>query len=318
MPLHHASHGPPPPAEEDRPRSTRLAVLIPFGVVTLIWGSTWIVIRDQIGQVPPSWSVTYRFLIAGAVMLALALWRRERFPADGRGLLFAAALGLSQFCLNFNFVYRAEQYVTSGLVAATIALLLVPNAILARIFLGQRMGGQLLLGSALAVIGVGLLFVQEAHAADPGSLGNVRLGITIAVGGMLAASVANVMQATQFSRRYPMVPMLAIAMLMGAAMNGAIAWTTLGPPILSRAPGYWAGVLYLGLFASALNFTLYFNVIRMIGPAKAAYSSVLVPIIAMGFSTVFEGYRWSAFAISGGVLAIFGLVVALRARRPNR
>nr|WP_246587027.1 DMT family transporter [Stakelama flava] len=283
----------------------------------MIWGSTWIVIRGQIAVVPPSWSVTYRFLVAGFAMLGLALWRRERFPADPRGIAFAAALGLSQFCLNFNFVYRAEQYITSGLVAAVIALLLVPNAILARIFLGQRMGGQLLAGSALAVAGVGLLFVQEARAAD-GSIDQIWLGITIAVGGMLAASVANVMQATELSRRYPMVPMLAVAMLMGAGMNGAIAWTTLGPPIGSAAPGYWAGVVYLGLFASALNFTLYFNVIRVIGPAKAAYSSVLVPIIAMGFSTVFEGYRWSAFALSGGVLAVTGLVVALRARRPRR
>ena len=301
---------------DDKP-ATRLTVLVPFAIVTLIWGSTWIVIRDQIAQVPASWSVTYRFMIAGGAMLVLALVRRERFPADARGLLFAAALGLSQFCLNFNFVYRAEQYITSGLVAAVIALLLVPNAILARIFLGQRMGGQLLAGSVLAVAGVGLLFVQEARAAG-GSLDQIWLGITIAVGGMLAASVANVMQATQLSRRYPMVPMLSVAMLMGAAMNGAIAWATLGPPIGSSAPGYWAGVIYLGLFASALNFTLYFNVIRIIGPAKAAYSSVLVPIIAMGFSTVFEGYRWSAFAVSGGVLAVTGLVVALRARRPKR
>ena len=302
---------------DGRPQSTRLTVLVPFAIVTLIWGSTWIVIREQIAQVPASWSVAYRFIVAGVAMLVLALVRRERFPTDARGLMFAGALGLSQFCLNFNFVYRAEQYITSGLVAAVIALLLVPNAILARIFLGQRMGGQLLAGSVLAVAGVGLLFVQEARAAA-GSLDQIWLGITIAIGGMLAASIANVMQATQLSRRYPMVPMLGVAMLMGAAMNGVIAWATLGPPIVSVQPGYWAGVVYLGLFASALNFTLYFNVIRIIGPAKAAYSNVLVPIIAMGLSTVFESYRWSAFAVSGGVLAVIGMVVALRARRPRR
>ncbi|MBR0552473.1 DMT family transporter [Stakelama marina] len=309
----------PAPAGGDRepPRSTRLAVLIPFAVVTLIWGSTWIVIRGQIAEVPAAWSVTYRFLTASTVMFALALWRRERFPIDPRGLLFAAGLGLSQFCLNFNFVYQAEHYITSGLVAAIIALLLVPNALLARIFLGQRMGVQLLAGSALAVVGIALLFVQEARA-DLSATGTVWLGIALAVLGMLAASVANVMQATGFSRRYPMVPMLATAMLIGAAMNGAFAWTTLGAPVGSTSPGYWAGVAYLGIFASALNFTLYFGVIRVIGPAKAAYSSVLVPIIAMGFSTVFEGYRWSGFAIAGGVLAVTGLVVALRARRPNR
>jgi drug/metabolite transporter (DMT)-like permease len=59
-------------------------------------------------------------------------------------------------------------------------------------------------------------------------------------------------------------------------------------------------------------------VIRIIGPAKAAYSSVIVPVIAMLFSTLFEGYRWSPLAIAGAALAGVGLVIALRARRPNR
>ncbi|MEV9195502.1 EamA family transporter, partial [Klebsiella pneumoniae] len=94
----------------------RLAILIPFGIVTLIWGSTWLVIRGQLGVVPPSWSVTYRFLIAGIVMLGYAAVRRERVQLDARGWGFAALLGLMQFCLNFNFVYRAEAHIASGLV----------------------------------------------------------------------------------------------------------------------------------------------------------------------------------------------------------
>jgi drug/metabolite transporter (DMT)-like permease len=78
------------------------------------------------------------------------------------------------------------------------------------------------------------------------------------------------------------------------------------------------GLAYLGIFASALAFTLYFGVLRIIGPAKAAYSSVIIPVIAMLFSTVFEGYRWSLLAGAGAVLTGIGLVIALRARRPAR
>ena len=81
-------------------------------------------------------------------------------------------------------------------------------------------------------------------------------------------------------------------------------------------PAYVAGVLYLGLAASALAFPLYFGVIRAIGPAKAAYSGVIVPVIAMLLSTLFEGYRWSPLAATGAVLAGIGLIVALRAKRP--
>jgi len=79
---------------------------------------------------------------------------------------------------------------------------------------------------------------------------------------------------------------------------------------------YWIGVVYLGLFASALSFTIYFGIIRAIGPGKAAYSSVIVPIVAMALSTLFEGYVWSPLAIAGGVLAMAGMLIALRARAP--
>jgi drug/metabolite transporter (DMT)-like permease len=301
----------------ERPQSTRLAILIPFGIVTLIWGSTWIVIRDQLGTVPASWSVCYRFVVAGAAMIGWALWKREALHLDARGWLFAAALGLAQFCLNFNFVYRAEAHITSGLVAVIFALLLVPNAILARVFLGQRMGAQLMLGSAVAIAGVALLFLHELRDGLAGA-SDVALGVGLTLAGVLSASAANVMQATPTARAYPMATMLGVAMLIGAAINAAYAGVTVGAPVVEARVAYWLGVFYLGLFASALAFTLYFGIIRVIGPAKAAYSGVLTPVIAMLLSTLFEGYRWSALAVGGAVLALTGLVIALRARRPNR
>ena len=301
----------------EAPQSTRLAILIPFAIVTLLWGSTWIVIRDQLSVVPASWSVTYRFTVAGLTMLAYALARRESFTLDARGWGFAIALALSQFCLNFNFVYRAEEHITSGLVAVVFALLLVPNALLGRIFLGQRLGRQLIVGSAVAIAGIALLFVQEAHA-DPNGSGEVLIGIGITLLAILSASTANVLQATRAARAYPMAPMLAVAMLLGAAMDASVALVLTGSPVIEPRWSYIAGILYLGVFASALAFTLYFGVIRVIGPAKAAYSSVIVPVIAMLLSTLFEGYRWTPLAAAGGVLTLVGLVIALKARRPNR
>ncbi|MFA5969984.1 MAG: EamA family transporter [Sphingomonas sp.] len=296
-------------------QSTRAAVLIPFAIVTLIWGSTWIVIRDQLAVVPPSWSVTYRFLTGGLTMLAYAAWKREALPRDLRGIGFAALLGLAQFVLNFNLVYRAEQHVTSGLVAVVFALLLVPNAILGRIFLGQHLGRQLLVGSAVAIAGVALLFLQEARAAPRGTA-EVLVGVGLTLSAIMSASTANIMQGTATARAYPMAPMLGLAMLIGAGLDAAFAWATTGPPVIELRPAYLIGILYLGVIASAIAFTLYFQLIRVIGTAKAAYSSVLIPVIAMLFSTLFEAYRWSGLAVSGALLALAGLVIALRARRP--
>lgn len=299
------------------PNSARLAVLLPFAAVTLIWGSTWIVITGQLGTVPPTWSVTYRFVIAGVAMLLWAAITRQPLRLDARGIGFAALMGAFQFALNFNFVYRAEMHVTSGLVAVVFALLLVPNAVLARIFLGQKLGRQLVIGSLIAMAGVALLFLHEIRR-DPAASGEVYLGIGLTLFGVLSASIANVMQATDTAKRYPMATMLGWAMLLGAAMDGTFAWITTGPPVFDTRLTYVAGVLYLGLLGSAVSFPLYFNVLRTIGPAKAAYSSVIIPVLAMLLSTLFEGYRWSWLAAAGALLAGAGLVLALRARRPNR
>jgi drug/metabolite transporter (DMT)-like permease len=316
----HDAHDPgllPSQEHDARPQSTRAAILIPFALVTLIWGSTWFVIRDQLAVVPAGWSVTYRFIVGGLAMGVWALVRRDRWAIGRHGVLFALAVGLLQFSGNFNFVYQAERFITSGLVAVLFALLLVPNALLARLFLGQRMGRQLIAGSAVAMAGVVLLLVQEVRA-DPSGGGTAVAGIACTLAAILAASSANVLQGTEIAKRFPMAPTLCIAMLGGAAIDAALAYVMSGPPRFDPRPSYAAGILYLGLFASALAFPLYYRVLRVIGPAKAAYSSVIVPVIAMLLSTLFEGYRWTPLAIGGGVLTGIGLVIALSARRPNR
>lgn len=291
--------------------------LVPFIIVTLIWSSTWLVIRDQLGVVPPSWSVTYRFAIAAIAMFAYAAIIREPLTLSRNRLGLAAVVGVAQFALNFNFVYRAELYIASGLVALLFALLIVPNALFARIFLGQRLSARFLVGSAIAIAGVALLFEHELRASHAGPAA-VALGVGFTFIAVFSASVANVMQASSAMRAAPLATMLAWSMAFGAAIDAIWAWASTGPPVFDWRPSYVAGLLYLGVVASALTFPLYFGVIRAIGPARAAYSSVMIPVIAMGLSTLFEGYRWSLEAAAGGALTLAGLVIALRARSPER
>jgi drug/metabolite transporter (DMT)-like permease len=290
-------------------------VMIPFAVATLIWGSTWLVIRGQLGVVPPTWSVCYRFVVGAAAMFIYAIATKAPLRLDRRGHLFAAAIGFAQFFLNFNFVYRAEGLITSGLVAVVFALLFVPNAIFSRVFLKQPISGQFLVGSLIALVGVGLLILKEARADTASAYGSL-LGVGLTMAGVLSASVANVMQGTTQARAMSMATMLAWGMLWGAVMNAVVAVVTVGAPVIETTAVYLAGTLYLGVLASAVAFTCYFGVIRAIGPGRAAYSGVLTPVLAMLLSTVFEHYHWTTLAVSGGILALIGLIVALSARKP--
>ena len=296
--------------------STLRTVTLPFIVFTAIWGSTWIVIRGQLGTVAPQWSVAYRFSIAAVAMALIAAAKGDKLRLGRGGLAAAAFLGFTQFCINFNAVYLAERHITSGVVATVFALLLIPSSLMGWAFLGQRPTQRFAWSSLVAVAGIALLFLHElrAHAA---SAGQIVSGIGITLIGMVGASIANVVQARPEIRRFPLFPLLAWSMAAGAAIDAVFALTFAGPPTFDSRPAYWAGLLYLALAASVLTFSLYYPVVRRIGPAKAAYSSVLVPIIAMGFSTWLEDYRWTWLTVAGAVLALGGMAAALsRSKSP--
>ncbi len=183
----------------------------------------------------------------------------RRFPARQRdlgrdplakgGQRWALLLGITQFTLNFTFVYNAEHFITSGLVAVMFALLVVPNALLGRLFLGQRITPAFVLGSGIAAIGVALLFTQE-YRASPATLGEVLLGAGLTLGGILSASAANIAQAMEGAKRQPLLTLLAWSMLWGVAINAALALVTVGPPSFDPRPSYALGILYLGLLGS--------------------------------------------------------------------
>lgn len=292
-------------------------VIIPFLLTGSIWGSTWYVITGQIDGVPAAWSVFYRFALATPALFLVALLMKRRLNLSRPEHMLAAFVGIFQFSGNFLFVYHAELYVTSGIVAMMFGLLMVPNAIFGRIFLGERVQGGFLLGSAVAIVGVSLLLVHEWRAnPDAGVIGgNVALGIALAMLGILAASVANVIQANPTGRAVPMVSLLAWAMLYGTIFDLGFALLTAGPPPLPTKPEFWAGIVYLALIGSVITFPLHYNLVREIGAGRTAYNSILTISVAMLISTLFEGYSWTWLTISGMALAVVGMVLALRAKQ---
>lgn len=301
---------------QDQPQTMlRASVILPFLLVAVIWGSTWWVITGQISDVPASWSVTWRFVLAAPAMFAVALATRRSLRIGREGHWLAFLVGLTQFCGNYNFVYRAELHLTSGIVALMIALMLVPNAVLARLLLDQPIKARFAIGSAIAIAGIALLLLHEARMAPAG--GKVLLGVIFALVAMLCASTSNVIQGNKVGRQLPTVSLLAWAMLYGAACDAVIAFAIAGPPVFPMQPSYWLGTAYLAIAGSVVTFPLYFTLIRQLGAGRAAYNGVAVVVIAMLISTALEGYRWSLLAGAGALLAMAGLVVALSARKPS-
>ena len=292
-------------------------VILPFLITGTIWGSTWFVITGQIDGVPAAWSVFYRFALATPALFLVAALMKRRLALTAPEHKLALMVGIFQFSGNFLFVYNAELYVTSGIVAMMFGLLMVPNALMGRLFIGEKTQGGFWLGSAVAIVGVSLLLLHEWRAnPDAGVIGgNVGLGIALAMLGILAASVANVIQANPVGRGVPMVSLLAWAMLYGTVFDLGFAFITEGAPPVPTNAAYWGGIVYLALIGSVITFPLHYNLVREIGAGRTAYNSILTISVAMLISTLFEDYKWTWLTASGMVLAVLGMVLALRSKQ---
>jgi drug/metabolite transporter (DMT)-like permease len=190
---------------------------------------------------------------------------------------------------------------------------MVPNAVFARVFIGEKVQGGFVGGSLVAIVGVAMLLVHEWNAAPLG--GNVGLGIVLAIGGMLAASFANVVQANPTGRAVPMVSLLAWAMLYGTIFDLGYALLTAGPPQVPTAWQFWAGTAYLAIIGSVVTFPLHYNLVREIGAGRTAYNGIVTVCVAMLLSTAFEGFQWTALAAGGMALALLGMALALRSKQ---
>lgn len=293
----------------------RPSVIFPFLLTGTIWGSTWFVITGQIDGVPASWSVFYRFALATPALFIVAFLMGRRLKLNRKEHSLALIVGIFQFSGNFLFVYYSEHYVTSGIVAMMFALLMVPNAFFAKIFIGEGVQKGFILGSLVAITGVSMLLLEEWRTAPLGD--GVGFGIFLAMLGILSASFANVVQANATGREIPMVSLLAWAMLYGTLFDLCFAALTAGPPPFPNEAEYWAGIIYLALIGSVVTFPLHYNLVRQIGAGRTAYNSILTISVAMLLSTLLEGYLWSSLAMAGMALAVAGMIIALYSRQSD-
>ncbi|ANW50055.1 DMT family transporter [Burkholderia pseudomallei] len=279
-----------------------------YAVTVLIWGTTWIAIKWQLGSVPPPVSIAWRFWLAAAAMFVLlrALRRPVRPPRDAWRLLVAQ--GFALFCVNFLCFYYAEQVVPSGLVAVVFSTAPLLNSINGRLFMGRPLRQSAIAGALLGLIGIGCLFWQQmaGHVDDRATW----IGLAIALAGTMSFSAGNLLSSRMQTMGLHPLATNGWAMLIGAAILTAGSIAAGLPLAPDTSPRYLAALVYLAVPGSVIGFTAYLTLIGWIGPERAAYCTVLFPIVALAVSTVFEGYRWSPVAVVGLMLVVAGNLVA--------
>ena len=284
-----------------------------YGITVLIWGTTWIAIKYQLGVVSPELSVAYRFALAALLVLLWARLRGHRLRFDGPTHLLLVAMGACMFCFNFYFFYLAAAYLTSGLLAVVFSTAAVMNIVNGRILLGRRSEPRTMLGAALGIMGVAALFWPEVRSVDLGDSGVI--GLLLSLAGTFCFSLGNIASARAQGAGLPVISCNAWGMAYGAAIMLGV--SLLGGAPITFDPGfaYVASLLYLALFGSVIAFGAYLTLLGRIGADRAAYATVLFPLVALAISTFVEDYVWSAPALLGVALVLAGnLLILTRAR----
>ncbi|MEL6870839.1 MAG: DMT family transporter [Pseudomonadota bacterium] len=283
-----------------------------YALTVLIWGSTWIMIKYQLGVVPQEVSIVYRFALAALALVVLAIVQRRRLTVPLRFLPAVALQGVFMFCANYYFVYHGAAYIASGLIAVLFTSIVILNAVNERLFFGKRIQPSTLIAGALSLCGVALMFWPEVSALSLDD--DAVKGFALVLTGAYMASLGNMAAVLSTRRKLPVIAVNAQGMALGALCSALFAVVTNKPFIVDWQPAYIGSLLFLALPGTAIAFGLYLQLIERIGPTKASYTTVMLPVVALLISTVFEGYEWSALAISGLAIALVGNVLALAAK----
>jgi drug/metabolite transporter (DMT)-like permease len=283
-------------------------------LTVLIWGTTWIALKLQLGEVAIPLSIAYRFALAALVLFAILLLGRRLQRLDRRGQLLCLAQGLCLFCLNFMCFYTASQWIPSGLVAVIFSTSTLWNALNARVFMGRRIAANVLLGGALGLCGLGLLFWPElaGHEASRETL----IGLGLALLGTLCFSAGNMLSSLQQQAGFRPLTTNAWGMLYGALLLLGYCLASGVPFAFEVNTRYISSLLYLAIPGSVIGFTAYLTLVGRMGPERAAYCTVLFPVVALNISVFVEGYQWTLPALLGLGLVMVGNVLVFRQPKP--
>ncbi|RCK49375.1 membrane protein [Thalassospira profundimaris] len=285
-----------------------------YAAVVLIWGSTWIAIQYQL-SVAPEVAVALRFALATLILMAWCLVRRLPMRFSLRDHFFMAVLGVCLFSLNYVLIYVASVHLTSGLLAVVFSTIVIMNMINGVIFFRRRPETRTLIGAMIGLSGIALVFADDLAAFDLASGGSI--GLLVSLVGAYIASLGNMASARNHARGVPVMQANAFGMLYGSILLFAYIGLAGIPVTFDTSPGFIAALVYLALFGSVLAFGFYLTLLGRIGPDRAAYSSVMFPVVALLLSTWFEDFHWTSHIIWGVGLTLVGNVVILTKRVPK-
>lgn len=296
----------------DRPARTAgpgpVTVVIGVAILCVIWGSTWLVIKTGLRDLPVLSSAAARFSLAALVFLVIAplLQRHEGGTRPPRWL--ALATGTLNFAIPYGLVYTAEAVIPSGLTSVLWAVFPMMTAALAHVWLpGERLRRPQWLGFSLGLGGVAVLFATDLQSIGPAAL---------AAGGLLLLSPLSAAAGQIVLKRHAPDTSSSLLNRDGMLVAAALLWMVALP--LERqstavlSPTAIGSVAYLAVVGTVVSFGIYFWLLRYVSASRLSLIAYVTPAIALWLGWSLGNEPLAASTIGGSALIVLGVALALR------
>jgi len=280
----------------------------------LIWGSTWLAIEFQLGEVDIAASVAYRFMISAVLMWAYCLWAKVPMSFSLRNHFFILVLAIFNFSINYAVIYSSQQYLSSAMTSIAFSTMLLMNIVNTRIFFGTKIAPKTMLGALLGVFGIVALFWDDLALSNNSS--NSLLGLILVLTAALIASLGNMASVRNSRANMNIFAVNAWGMLYGAIILSGLVLVSDAQFGFSMQTSYIASLLYLAIFGTVVAFATYYVLLNNMGPEKASYVIVLFPVVAVVLSSLFEEFVWTENTFVGFALVLLGNAIILAPDKP--
>jgi drug/metabolite transporter (DMT)-like permease len=279
-------------------------------VSVAIWGSTWLAIEFQLGVVAPEVSIVYRYVLASLLLFIYCKYNGLNLIFKVKDHVWFAALGLLLFSLNYIFAYHAQEHITSALAAIAFSMMLWMNIVLSRVIFGTRATPRVLVGAALGITGIVVIFAPQVEVVSLGD--TVFYGCVLSIAGALTASCGNMASQAAQTRALPVMQTNAWGMFYGALLTATAAVAGGHEFTFDATFTYIASLVYLAIFGSVIAFGAYLTLVGRIGAHRAGYAAVMWPVVALALSMAFEGLRLDAPIVVGTSFVLLGNLLVLK------
>jgi len=280
-----------------------------FGITLFCWSPTWYVIKFQLGYVDPLVSVFYRFLAASIIIFIYLIIKNKKLRFSLNHHIWFLFFGICLYSLNYVFFYLSNTYLISAFPAVVFSTVVIMNILGEAFYFKKKPSLKTLIGATIGMIGIIIIFNDEIFNF---SLSNgIHVGLSLALLGTFSASTGNMIYQRNLNNNFPLIQTLAYAMLYGSLVTLLITQLKDTELLFEYSFSYITSLTYLSIVGSIFAFIFYLKLLEKVGAGRAGYVGVVMPVLALLISTIFEDLKWQTDLIIGLPILIIGAVLVI-------